>query len=493
MSVAVSGSHLPTSDSGERYFGAMVKRALFSAVLAVFALAACGPIATTIFPTAGQSSGPTDGVWRTDGYGWVIQVSGGHARTYETTSLSCLPEQDLPQVGPPGTDGATGFGKHNSAEETLHRTGPQSGELRLLGTAADIDLVAIPAVPPECLKPTPNDPPTNFDVFWANFRDNYNSTVRKHVDWTALRNTYRPQVTAATTPDQLYQIFLDMVQPLGDAHIQIDRKHGDSYEGYRSGTRYTDDPGGVHDKDAIKSIDQHLTVDLHAANLRKWGGDALTYADLPDGRGYLRITDFEDWDTEPDNYLGRQALLDQVLDQVFSDDHVKAWRGLVIDISYNDGGDDQLGLSIAGRMTDRPYTAYTKLARTDPNDPTKYGRPRVVTVQPTPGRPHYTGPVRLITSDVTISAGETFAEALMARTPPASRYGMATQGVFADNMDRKLPNGWTITVGNEDYLAPDGHNYEDTGIPPTTDVPLFTAAQLTDHQDPAIDMTGDTR
>jgi C-terminal processing protease CtpA/Prc len=284
-----------------------------------------------------------------------------------------------------------------------------------------------------------------------------------------------------------------MVQPLGDAHIQIERTHGDDFEGYRPGTRYSDGAGGLDDDAVIKSIDDHLTQDLHATNVRKWAGGALLYADLPDGRGYLRSTAFEDWDTKPDNYLGRQALLDQVLDQVFTADHVKNWHGLVIDISYNDGGDDQLGLSIAGRMTDKPYTAYTKLARTDPNDPTKYGRARVVTVQPTPGKPHYTGPVRLITSDLTISAGETFAEALMARTPAATRYGMTTQGVFADNMERKLPNGWTITVGNEDYLAPDGHNYEDIGIPPTTNVPMFTPTQLAAHQDPALDMAGDTR
>jgi hypothetical protein len=488
---------VPTPTDDERYVGVMVMRTQLAALPAVLLLAACGaPIPTTTFPTgqaSGQGASSADGVWRTDGYGWVIQVSGGHARTYETTSLSCLPEHDLPQVNWTGTDGGTAFGKHDSTDETIRRTSADRGELRLLGTAADIDLTAIPSVPAACLQPTANDPQTNFDVFWANFRDNYNSTVRKHVDWNALRSTYRPQVTATTTPDQLYQILVNMVQPLGDAHIQIDRDHGDSYEGYRPGTRYTDGAGGVDDDDAIKSIDQHLTQDLHATDLRKWGGGALAYADLPDGRGYLRLTDFEDWDTKPDNYLGRQALLDQVLDQVFSADHVKTWRGLVIDVSYNDGGDDQLGLSLAGRMTDTPYTAYTKLARTDPNDPTKYGRARVVTVQPTPGRPHYTGPVRLITSDVTISAGETFAEALMARTPPATRYGMTTQGVFADNMDRKLPNGWSITVGNEDYLAPDGHNYEDTGIPPTVNVPVFTPEQLAAHQDPALDMTGDTR
>jgi C-terminal processing protease CtpA/Prc len=231
-----------------------------------------------------------------------------------------------------------------------------------------------------------------------------------------------------------------------------------------------------------------LKLDLGVREIKTWAGGAIAYADLPDRRGYLRFTNFQDWNTTPDGYLGRQALLDQVMDEVISDQHVKSWRGLVIDVGYNDGGDDQLGLSLAARLTDKPYTAYTKLARNNPNDPTKYGRARVVTVAPAPGKPHYTGPIRMITSDVTISAGETLIEALMDRTPAPTRYGMTTQGVFADNPDRKLPNGWTITVGNEDYLAPDGRNYEGLGIPPTTPMPMFTPDQLANHQYPALDL-----
>jgi C-terminal processing protease CtpA/Prc len=75
----------------------------------------------------------------------------------------------------------------------------------------------------------------------------------------------------------------------------------------------------------------------------------------------------------------------------------------------------------------------------------------------------------------------------MDRTPAPSRYGAATQGVFADDMSRKLPNGWTITLGNEDYYAPDGRNYESVGIPPTVPVPVFSADDLEQHRDAAVD------
>ncbi|MDT7752010.1 MAG: hypothetical protein QOD96_5672 [Pseudonocardiales bacterium] len=452
-------------------------------------LAGCGHAVNA--PTAAEASKQVDGVWRSDGYGLVIEVTNGQAQTYETTSLSCMPEKPNPVVSGADPTGAVSFGRHDQPEETLRRTSATQGELRLLGTAADIDLVAIPAIPAACTHPMAKDPLTTFDTFWANLAENYNSTVRKHVDWNALRNTYRPQVNANTTPAQLHQIMINMVQPLGDAHIEISGPDDGDYEGFRPGTRYTDGPGGIKKKAAVTAVDAHLH-DLGVRDIRTWGDGNLAYADLPDGRGYLRLTAFQDWDTKPDSYLARQALLDQVLDEVFSDAHVKAWKSLVIDLRYNDGGDDELGLSLAGRMTDRPYTAYTKIARNSPTDPTKYGRARVVTVAPTAGRPHYTGPVRLLTSDLTISAGETFIEAMMQRQPAVTRVGTTTQGVFADNPDRKLPNGWTVSVGNEDYIAPDGRNYEGPGIPPTTTVPVFTPDQLGSHQDPALDLTTTT-
>jgi hypothetical protein len=456
-------------------------------------LAGCGHgvNAPTAAEASKQGAGAVNGVWRSDGYGLVIEVANGQAQIYETTSLSCMPEKPRHQLSRPDSNGTVGFGRHDEPDETLRRTGDNQAALRLLGTAADIDLVTIPALPAACTHPMATDPLTTFDVFWANLAENYNSTVRKHVDWNALRNTYRPKVTATSTPEQLYQIMIDMVQPLGDAHIEISGPGDDNYEGFRPGTRYTDGPGGIKKKAAVTAVDAHLH-DLAVRDIRTWGDNNLAYADLPDGRGYLRITAFQDWDTKPDGYLGRQALLDQVLDEVFSDAHVKSWKSLVIDLRYNDGGDDELGLSLAGRMTDRPYTAYTKLARNNPTDPTKYGRRRVVTVVPTADRPHYTGPVRLLTSDLTISAGETFIEAMMGRQPTVTRVGTTTQGVFADNPDRALPNGWTVSVGNEDYIAPDGRNYEDLGIPPTTEVPVFTPDQLASHQDPALDLTNNT-
>ncbi|WP_433559064.1 S41 family peptidase [Pseudonocardia xinjiangensis] len=452
-------------------------RATVLVVLAVV-LSACAA------PATGSRTTPVDGVWRTDGYSWIIAVRDGHAETLDTTSVSCLPDQTLTQLGTAGPDGTVQYGNDDQvAVETLHRTANGQGALRLLGTAADIDLVPMSALPAACTRETPDNPLTDFDIFWATFAENYNSTQRKNVDWNAIRAKYRPMVNAATTPDELYNILVDMITPLGDAHASIDGPGDRSFSGKRPGTRDGDD---VSRRDATRAVDAHLRQDLGVTDIQTFADGKFAYADLPGGRGYLRITGFEGYGTDDDLFPENSAVLASALDSVFTQARVQAWKGLVIDVRWNSGGDDQLGLQVAGRLTDTPYTAYSKQARNSPDDPTAHGRLRVVTVTPGAG-PRYTGPVRLLTSDLTVSAGETFTEALQGRTPAPSRVGTATQGVFADDMERKLPNGWTFTLGNEDYLASDGRNYEGVGVPPTVPTPVFTPDDLAQHRDPALD------
>jgi C-terminal processing protease CtpA/Prc len=178
------------------------------------------------------------------------------------------------------------------------------------------------------------------------------------------------------------------------------------------------------------------------------------------------------------------AAMSTALAEVFTPARIRAWRGLVIDVRWNDG-DDVLALQLAGRLTDTGYLAYTKAARVGPHDPTRHGPARPVIVIPADG-PRYTGPIQLLTSDLTVSAGETFTAALMGREPAPTRSGSTTQGVFSDDMKRTLPDDWTFTLGIEDYLAADRRNYEGVGIPPTVRVPVFTPAELAQHHDSAL-------
>jgi C-terminal processing protease CtpA/Prc len=93
----------------------------------------------------------------------------------------------------------------------------------------------------------------------------------------------------------------------------------------------------------------------------------------------------------------------------------------------------------------------------------------------------------LLIGPETISGGETFAMALMGRTPRVTFVGENTQGVFSDVWGRKLPNGWTFGVPTELYLTSSDKSFDRQGVPPDIRVPVFSKADRNAGRDGALE------
>ena len=122
----------------------------------------------------------------------------------------------------------------------------------------------------------------------------------------------------------------------------------------------------------------------------------------------------------------------------------------------------------------------------DAADPTRFTRPQRLRVQPAKA-PIYTGPIAVLTGGSTISAGETFTQALLDRSPRPVRIGANTQGVFSDTLVRTLPNGWMFILPNEEFLTRSGRTFDGTGIPPHVRTPVFTDEEFAENRDSAFD------
>lgn len=115
-------------------------------------------------------------------------------------------------------------------------------------------------------------------------------------------------------------------------------------------------------------------------------------------------------------------------------------------------------LITTSRLTDLAYLAYSKRAR-DLILPGGFTPPQPIIVRPARGA-GYTGPIAMLTSDLTISAGKTFTQAMMNRTPAPVRIGTATQGVFSDVLNRVLPDGILFGLPNGEFVTRDGHTFD---------------------------------
>jgi C-terminal processing protease CtpA/Prc len=282
----------------------------------------------------------------------------------------------------------------------------------------------------------------------------------------------------------LFDILQFMIAPFHDAHTSIsapDLKR--NFHVYREGTeRITKGSPADFRK---KIMPELLAVTERAyldTPLRQYCNGRVFYGHVKDsGIGYLRILAFAGY-AQQGGYAAGSEALESALDEIFSDPKLKA---LVIDVRINFGGADPWGLAIASRLATHDYLAYTKVARTNPPESTRWTPPEPSTVRPS-SRPGFHGPVVELTSAMTISAGETFTQALMGRTPHILRIGENTQGVFSDVLGRKLPNGWEFGLPNEIYRDEKGKTFDIVGIPPEVAVPVFADADVSAGKDPAM-------
>jgi hypothetical protein len=452
--------------------------------------------------TTADGASALEGVWQGDGYQRYLTVRSGVLRSYEYSAAGCLPGRLKLTAGQPGPHGGVQFRTATGVRELTMRATAGGSGARLVpaGSVGEQQLRRIAALPADCARKPAKDPVHTFDTFFSTLRENYPFFRAKGVDWDAMRAKYRPQVHKNTTDDKLFKTLSAMIEPLHDIHTQLADNTGKRRTlNFRPGTPY---PTEKYLADVAAATRAQLPKTVHS-----YANGKIQYADLKQQDlkqhdlkqhdrkqrgtaqdiGYLRITGFIGFadggrpDADADS-----AALDRALAEIFTAQRTRALGGLVIDLRFNGGGADALGTKIAARLTDRTYTAYTKSARNNPSQPDSWTPGQPIRVHPANG-PRYTGPLAVLTGPLTISAGESFTQSLLARSPAPLRIGEATQGVFSDTMDRALPNGWTLTLPNEKYADAEGRTYDGTGIPPTHHEPVYAAADLAKLRDPALD------
>ncbi|WP_374224690.1 S41 family peptidase [Streptomyces sp. ISL-99] len=447
-------------------------------VAAAALLAVTSGMALPAAPAGAVSRSP-DGVWRVDGYGTVLSVERGRLQEYQTTSVSCLKGESAARSGG-GSTSPRYLTDEGDAFTVRSGPRPDRASLHVDGSPNYRDLRRVPALPASCAREMPGGPVAAFDVLWRTFEENYPFFAAKGIDWDAVRDRHRPRIHAGTTDAELFAVFEEMLAPLHDAHVALLAGDTGTFARSRPGTVIPDRTL----EDRIKAYIQER--DLDGRPLREFGQGRIGYADLPGGQGYLRLSAFGGY-TKANTFAANSAELDRALDAILTPARTARMKGLIIDLRINGGGSDSLGLRLAARLTDRPHFAYAKRARNDPADPARFTRPQPLYVHPAAGRPRYPGPVTVLTSGTTFSAGETFTQALIDRPGRTVRIGESTQGVFSDALERRLPGGWTLLLPNEEFLTRSGHTFDGPGIPPHLREPVFTDEEFAHHRDSAFD------
>ena len=451
-------------------------------VALISTVSACSDPKTDKADTPATSAG-LSGVWKSDGYGFVFVANGDTLQAYEVTQTTCVSSSKMIRRAEtaPGIEAVYA----DKDQVFLLKASADSNEKRLhgAGSASDMVIRRIAARPATCDQPTPDTPGGNFEVFAQTWAEHYILFDEKRANWPAVVAKARARVTAATKPEELFEIFQGMIAPFEDAHTMIIAESiKRRYHALRQGT----------DRLIKHGFKDFMTKDLPPVlavtdsklqgPLQKWCNEQIQYGHLDDSTGYLRILSEGDYTKEGD-FAGGLVALEAALDTIFADRKLK---GLVVDVRINVGGADPYGLALASRLATSEYVAYSKQARIDPIDHTKWTPSQPSLVRPST-RPGFKGPVVELIGPLTISAGETMTQALMGRTPKVIRIGENTQGVFSDVLFRSLPNGWHFGLPNEVFRTPEGKTFDGPGIPPDIAVPVFADRDLAAGRDPGLE------
>jgi hypothetical protein len=439
--------------------------------------------------TASAQQLPFSGDWLSDGYGYCARIDDAQLTLFQVTPISARREFSAKRQPAPSAGGTQLFALPNGAYEfTLVASGADGFAMQQPGAASTILFRRVAHAPDVVGKDVPDDPETNFEVFWQTFAIHYPFFALRGVDWNATRAQYRPKVTKTTTPAELFAIFQAMIEPLHDAHTSV---RAPAINQMFSGSKVVAHPLDLKARDqALAVIDKNYVQ----GRLEVGCNGHLKYGELDGKTGYLRIDGFGNY-TAPLARPGFAALL-EALDGTL-DAAMKSFAGkesLVIDVRVNGGGSDVLGVAVASRLTDRDYVAFTKRTRNDPDHwpdhlpdgDQGWTAPQTTHVVPST-RPRFLGRVFLLTGPNSISAAETFTMALLGRAPHVIRVGESTQGVYSDILDRTLPNGWEFGLPNEVFLDAENHHYEKRGVPPDHEVAVFDPEDLKAGKDRAIE------
>lgn len=415
------------------------------------------------------------GTWRSQGYGYVFHINENGLRLFDSGKAGCL-------KNPYDSEHLAGYFSEYSQPDT------NTMLVSAIKGASAYTFKRVPHKEAEELIGKCNHPPSatvldNFDYFVTLMAEHYAFFDLHGADWQSLAQQERKKLAHNATQKTLYQSITSLLSHLPDAHIYLDAQVDGEARRYRNGhSRYLRpalDQAFSSQKEFSKG--RSFRLDWYAHYQQQIKHELLTSANNPDfggrilwGRlkadpkiGYinlLRMIGFSDTGMTPDEIKAAKQAMDIVMAEL------KDSRVIIVDVSANGGGEDEVSRLIAGYFTQSPVPAYQKQAHGLDT--------QMQTFSTKPALQHrFLGPVWLVTSDHTVSAAEIFVMSMMG-LPNVTTVGDTTRGALSDVLEKSLPNGWQLGLSNEEFRDAKGRLWEGKGIPAAEPMPVFRGPDI---------------
>ncbi len=439
---------------------------------------------STITPSIAGQKPANNSIWKTQGYGYILKVIDKDIRFYDITDKYCLINH-------------TETGEYPSNNIAITTDG---AELEW-GALHPVKLTQLKQLPELCrqdLIQSIYDPQYEFsayqvfDVLWYTFAEHFAFNKELNWDWNAKYPSWRKKITTQTNEASLTAIFSQLLKELGDAHAYIESKEGELIAGHNIKWEHFKKhkieipftkqkelltPYEYHiklEKELSEIISSYFIKDVKSQRLSR----SFLFGELPNKLSYLSIDDMSDF-TEIESVSADLAATDKVMSHILP--VLRNSKGLIIDLRWNSGGYDVVSNKILSYLIDNSLNIGSKSTKLKDG----FSQPKEIVVQPAIGK-RYNGPIVVLTSGLTMSAGEIFVLGLAAREQ-VTIIGEATNGGLSDTLPKQLPNGWTFTLSNERYLDFNKINHEYSGYPVAQKFEYLNPQDLKEYKNSALE------
>lgn len=416
-------------------------------------------VTTTALPKLSPLSNATldklEGTWSCPGYGKLLTIKNRQVKEYHSSSLGCL---ILPDQSQATIKEQLAFIEILSDDSFIASLAPIGNRYYWERSSRSVS---------NCKLQTSATPLQTFDFFDAYMKEHYAFFEERGVNWDLESAKARAKLSAHSSDAKLFETLKQLIEKLEDPHTAL-------YAGLNGQLVKTSDlkartilPILKRKKPSWNGTEFELFIDwiidqlsnLENAFLAESHGVIPTtpfYWRKFENIGYLHIGSMAGF--KPGGNIYQELLaFESALDKAFTD--LADSEALILDLSFNLGGYEWLSIALAQRLARSEVDVFKKKVHGDQGTQSS-----VYTLTPSL-RPNFHGPVYLLTSDITISAGEACTDAIRA-LPQTRHYGMRTAGAMSNVLSKPLPNGWGLTLSNEIYTDLNDQTYEAVGFTP---------------------------
>ena len=450
-------------------------RALSALLIAGSVLSACSePVsdARPIFSENGLSAADIRGVWSSSEKGWILEIGETGIKRWQDTPTACYPS--------PAPNAATPL--MGQLEYVLYRLSKtaQTAQLQYLPGDASAAFEKLTQLPERCVSGKTYTETELFDILTAIFEQHFAFFDARQIDWPSRVSAARQSVRDGMGQAALWSVFDELVSGIGDSHTKmvglVDGEKQRIQGGLGTTLPFIRENGG--EGPWVRGLVDQLMSDVLDPGAELIA-DRIVAGMIDERIGYIQIFTMGGFtNIEPAGSVewsvGELKELNRILDDLLT--RYKDSDAIILDLSNNRGGYDAVTRAIAARFTDTDFKGYRVEIPGHADASTDY------TIQPYDGV-RYTGPVYVMTSDVTVSGGE-ITTLMLKQLPNVTQVGTKTRGSFSTPLAKPLPNGWYLELSNEVFMTPGGDVYEGQGIPPDIALEIYPqSAPVKGHAD----------